>query len=89
MRLAAVEGNGADKATRSQTGCWQQQENYKSSSDHLNGAKFKAQKTRKEVKFGKPEIIAEDQTKALSVGSLSYVYSVYLLFILRLPPKKD
>lgn len=39
--------------------------------------------------LGKPEIIAEDQTKALSVGGLSYVYSVYLLFILCLPPKKD
>lgn len=84
-----MEGNGADEATHSQMGCWQQQENHKSSSDRLNGAKFKAQKTRKDVKLGKHEIIAEDQTKALSVGGLSYVYSVYLLFILCPPPKKD
>lgn len=60
MKMAAVEGNGADEATHSQMGCWQQQENHKSSSDHL---KFKAQKTRKEMKLGKPEIIAEDQPR--------------------------
>lgn len=52
MSLAAMEGNGTNEAAHSQTGFWPHQENHKSNSDSLSGAKFKAQTTRKEVNLG-------------------------------------
>lgn len=82
-----MQGNGADEATHGQAGHWPQQESHSSDSEFQH-AKFKAQKTRKEVNW-EIRLLQRIKPRFPQVGGLSYAYSMYLLFTVCLPPKKD
>lgn len=89
MRLAVGKGNGTVEAAHSQAAFWQQQETHRSNSGSFNGAKFKAQKTKK-GELGKPEILQ----RRSNLGSLRweagtvFILCVYYSFCVCLK-KKD
>lgn len=89
MKLAAVEGSGADEAAHSQTGFWPQQENHRSNSGSLSGAELKPQNTRKATNSGNLRFLQKIRARLPQVEGLSCVYSMCLLFILCVPPKKE